>query len=256
MDDVPDVEALSAGVDARAGGTSAIDRLAAAAATAGRLRERGDELLDRYVQQARARVCSWAEIGAALGVSKQAAQQRFVALGPERPEWPEHFTEDARLVIAAACDEAHALRHHYLGTEHFLLALAQDDGLAGTTLARLGMDAPTVRAGIDRVVGPGHAGARATLGVAPRAKRALEAARAQARQLGHRRCANPEHLLLAISAQRDGAAAKIIREHGTTDDDVRDQLAHLLAGEAPELAARLRRRRRRRLRPGRRRAAA
>ena len=70
------LEALSAPIDKAADATP-LDRLGAAAATANELRGLSDALLDRYVQAARADGSSWTEIGAALGVTKQAAQQRF-----------------------------------------------------------------------------------------------------------------------------------------------------------------------------------
>ena len=113
-----------------------LDRLGAAAATANELRGLGDELLDRYVQAARAEGRSWSEIGTALGVTKQAAHERFV----DAPlAWPTNFNRPAREVVARALAEARAFGHRYLGTEHLLLALTADRGLAGATLAELGV---------------------------------------------------------------------------------------------------------------------
>jgi ATP-dependent Clp protease ATP-binding subunit ClpA len=74
----------------------------------------------------------------------------------------------------------------------------------------------------------------------------LAAARKEARRLGHR-CADVEHLLLAVS-RCEGVAAQILGALGSPPEDVRGQLAELLAGEAPELAAALRAPPRRRLR--------
>jgi hypothetical protein len=59
---------------------SSLERLGAGVRISGELRERGDQVGDRYVQAARAEGRSWTQIGDVLGVSKQAAQQRFVAL--------------------------------------------------------------------------------------------------------------------------------------------------------------------------------
>src|SRR2546427_7114657 len=64
-----------------------LERLAAAVDLAERMRERADELVDHFVQAARANACSWTEIGGILGVTKQGAQQRFVTL-PGSPTWP------------------------------------------------------------------------------------------------------------------------------------------------------------------------
>jgi hypothetical protein len=85
----------------------------------------------------------------------------------------------------------------------------------------------------------------ATLGISPRTKRVLEAAGIQA---AGSVIAAREHVLLALSAQRDAVAAQILRDLGASDDQLRFQLSELLAGEAPELAAMLREPPRRRLR--------
>jgi ClpA/ClpB-like protein len=239
---VPSVEALSAAVEGRADGAL---RLATAAAMAGELHDRGDELLDRYVRLARAEQRSWTEIGAALGVTKQAVQQRFVTASA--PAWPKGFDDDGRALLTTAQAHARRFRHRYLGTEHLLLALTADPGLAGTTLARLNVDPDLVNERILQTVGAGHSSQRGTLGISPRTKRVLEAAGKQARRLGSR-CAAPEHVLLALSAQRDAVGAEILRSAGATDNVLRDQLADLLVGEAPELAARIRPRAPRRLR--------
>src|SRR5439155_19616460 len=126
------VERLAASIDAQAPGGSNLERLSAAATTARELRDVADQLLDRYVQAARAQACSWAQIGEALGVTKQAAHERFTVPAPEPPVWPEQFSAPAGGVIAAAQREARSLGHRYPGTEHVLLALTADDGLART----------------------------------------------------------------------------------------------------------------------------
>src|SRR5213078_1745111 len=101
---------LSNPIDAAAG-SSPLDRLTAASATADELRDLSDALLDRYVQAARADGRSWTEIGAALGVTKQAAHERFV----DAPlEWPQNFNEPARAVVARALEEARGFGHRYL----------------------------------------------------------------------------------------------------------------------------------------------
>jgi ATP-dependent Clp protease ATP-binding subunit ClpA len=205
--------------------------------------------LDRYVAAAREHRRPWSEIGAALGISKQAAQQRFVVAAVDPNAWPKDFHEQARSIVPAAQVHARRLRHRYLGTEHLLLALADDTCLAGTTLDRLGVDATKVNENILRIIGLGHSGETAALGITPRTKRVLEAAGHEARRLGHRcSIASPEHVLLALSAQHDGVAAEILRELGASDDRVRQQLAELLQSEAPELAAKIREPRRRRMR--------
>jgi hypothetical protein len=245
------VDQLSAAVAAQARSDDPVDQLATAVAISGELRALSDELLDRYVSAAREQQRPWSEIGAALGVSKQAAQQRFAAAPVDVEAWPKDFDDDARALLPAARVHARRFRHRYLATEHLLLALTADAGLAGTTLARLGVDATNVSERIEQIVGAGHSSETATLGISSRAKRVLEAAGQEGRRLGHRcATASPEHVLLALSAQHDAVAAQILRDLDVNDDRLRHELSELLAGEAPDLAAAIRQPPRRRLRRG------
>ncbi len=229
------LEQLSAPIEADAA-AGVLDRLGAAAATASELRGLGDELLDRYVQAARAEGRSWSEIGTALGVTKQAAHERFV----DAPlAWPENFNDPAREVVARALAEARGFGHRYLGTEHLLLALTSDSGLAGATLADLGVTGRAVRDAIERIIGRGRSSESSTLGITPRTKRVLEAAVREPKRAGRQRCADPEHLLLALAAS-DGVARDILVELGAGEAAVRERLASLLEREAPEIAAMLR----------------
>ena len=228
---------------------SPLDRLSAASATADELRALGDALLDRYVQAARADGRSWTEIGAALGVTKQAAHERFVD-GPLA--WPANFNEPARRLVARALSEARDFGHRYLGTEHLLLALSTDNGLAGVALAELGLDERVVRSSIERVIGRGRSGKGAALGITPRTKRVFETALEEAKRLSGQRCADSEHLLLALAAS-NGVAGEILAANGADEPAVRERIATLLEREAPEIAAKLRRpERRHRRRRGRR----
>lgn len=229
------LETLSGPIDDLVG-ASPLDRLGAAAATASELRGLGDALLDRYVQAARADGRSWTEIGAALGVSKQAAHERFV----DAPlAWPMNFNEPARETVARALREARGFGHRYLGTEHLLLALSTDRGLAGAALMELGVTERVVRDSIERIIGRGRSGDDAALGITPRTKRVFEEAVKEAKRLAHQRCADNEHLLLALG-RSDGVAADILAAHAAGERAIRGQLATLLEREAPEIAARLR----------------
>src|SRR5215471_14162962 len=81
------------------------------------LTDLGDQLVDHYVHAARAEGASWSQIGDALGVSKQAAQQRRTDPTFER------FTPRARHVLVLAHDRARTLRHDQVGTGHLLLGI-------------------------------------------------------------------------------------------------------------------------------------
>jgi Clp amino terminal domain, pathogenicity island component len=229
------LEQLSAPIETDPG-AGALDRVRAAAATANELRCLADELLDRDVQGARADGASWSDIGTALGVTKQAAHERFV----DAPlAWPQNFSDPARAVVARALEEARGFGHRYLGTEHLLLARSAEPGLAGTTLAELGVSEHGVRASIERMIGCGRSGDSATLGITPRAKRVLAAAVKEAKRVGRQRCADSEHLLLALAAS-EGVARDILAQHQAGEDALRDRLASLIESQAPEIAAKLR----------------
>ena len=98
----------------------------------------------------------------------------------------ERFTERARQAVVLAGDEARALKHNYLGTEHILLGLLrEDEGIAGRVLESFGITVEEVRAWVARVVGEGDEGRGRSC--SPQAKKAAGAPLAR-RLLGHKRC--------------------------------------------------------------------
>ena len=88
-----------------------LERLTAAVTLAERVRGSADELVDHFVQAARAAGCSWAEIGRTLGVSKQAAQQRFVTVAPTDEAWPPGLDQGAGAAFASAAGDRRSPRH-------------------------------------------------------------------------------------------------------------------------------------------------
>lgn len=241
----PSLDTLITAVDtAVAPDASPLDRLATARRLADTLRARSDELLDHYVDAARQADSSWTEIGCTLGVTKQAAQQRYVALTPPRPgDLPSGLAGPAAAVFLAAAAAAREHGHHYLRPEHLVLGLlAQPDELAARALAELGVTPDKVRADLVQRLGRAAARPDGSLGVAPQTKRLLELAKAFAKRLGHN-CTRPEHILLAAVAPRlHSPAAALLADCGAGAEAVRDQLAAMLLHEAPELAKRLHRR--------------
>src|SRR4051812_43216665 len=103
--------------------SSPLKRLGFAVSRSAELYEICDDLVGRFVEDARRGGCSWTEIGGVLGVTKQAAQQRFPSAGAEL--WPVGFREDAQHALGAAGERARRFGHPYLGTEHVLLALTE-----------------------------------------------------------------------------------------------------------------------------------
>jgi hypothetical protein len=238
VDPVPSIEQLTAAVESG----SPLERMGAASELAARLRSRGDELLDHFVDAARASGASWTEIGCSLGTSKQAAQQRFSALAdPPAGQAPFGLTGPAAGALEAAAGHARALGHHYLRPEHLMLALVeQPEELGGQVLAELGVSSRKVRAEIERRLGTAPARPTGSLGVAPQTKRLLELARTIAKSLGHR-CPRSEHILLAATSPKLGSpAATLLGDCGAEPAQIRDAVTRALLKEAPELAVPMR----------------
>src|SRR5919204_1140097 len=146
---------IAALVEQRTESTAPLDRLQAAVSVVDELRGVGEEVLDRFVAEARAAGSSWSQIGAALGVSKQAAQQRFPAGGP-LSSWPYRVTDTVRAAMVVAQEESRELGHNYVGNEHLLLGLlAQTDGMAADVLSALGITREAILARSRKVVGAG-----------------------------------------------------------------------------------------------------
>jgi hypothetical protein len=233
-------------VEARAPDGGPLARLRAAVETARELDELSEQLLDRFVLDARASGSSWTEIGAPLGVSKQAAQQRFTApLTIDEGAWPERLSDAARRAVTLGAEEARAHGHPFLGTEHVLVGLlAQDGGIAARALAALEIGEAAVRDRLREVLGARGPSGKESLCVMPRLKQALELARRQADALG-RDCADTEHLLLGLVQVRGALAGQILADLGAGPERVRAQLASMLGVDAADLVAPADRRRRR-----------
>ena len=221
-----------------------LEQLTEASEMAARLRARGDELLDHFVDAARAGGASWSEIGCALGTSKQAAHERFGALADPPPGQPPFgLTGSAADVLSAAADEARHLGHHFIKPEHLVVGLlAQPDELAAEALAELGVTAEAARKLVTQRLGTGAPRPTGSLGVAPESKRLLDLARAIAKSLGNR-CPKTEHILLAATSPKlHSSATELLGGLGASPERVRDQLSRMLLAEAPELAERVRNR--------------
>jgi len=145
------------------------------------------------------------------------------------------FTEKARRVILLAREEAKRLDHDYLGTEHLLLGLIREgEGVAALALQNLGIDLEQVRQEVEKAVGRG--GGSLFLGqipFTPRAKKVLELAVTEARNLGHNYIGT-EHLLLGLIREGEGVAAQILTNLGADLERVREEVIALL-GEKSSL---------------------
>jgi ATP-dependent Clp protease ATP-binding subunit ClpC len=153
------------------------------------------------------------------------------------------FTERARQAVVLAQDEARALNHNYIGTEHILLGLLrEEEGLGARVLVSLGVSAEDVRGQVTQIVGKGDEVSTAQqIPFTPRAKKVLELSLREALSLGHRYIGT-EHVLLGLAAEGEGVAARILLDTGVTAEALRDAVIRALGGAPVEAPRGVRRR--------------
>src|SRR5947207_9407082 len=116
----------------------------------------------------------------------------------------ERFTERARRVVVLAQEEARALNHNYIGTEHILLGLVYDgEGVAAEALESLGISLEAVRLQVEEIIGRGASASTGHIPFTPRAKKVLELSLREALQLGHDYIGT-EHILLGLIREGEG----------------------------------------------------
>jgi ATP-dependent Clp protease ATP-binding subunit ClpC len=147
-----------------------------------------------------------------------------------------NFTERVRKVLAMAREEAARLHHEYVGTEHILLGLIREgEGVAAAVLQNLNVDLDEIQQKIEETVKKGKA-SQATgpdLPYTSRAKKVLELAMGEARELNHS-YVGTEHLLLGLLREEKGIAAQVLTDAGVNLDAARAETLRLLGTEMPQ----------------------
>jgi ATP-dependent Clp protease ATP-binding subunit ClpC len=150
----------------------------------------------------------------------------------------ERFTERARQVVVLAQDEARTLKHNYIGTEHLLLGLIQEEeGVAARALDSLGVTLDEVRAQVGRIVGQGDEVVTGQIPFTPRAKKILELALRESRSLGTDYIGT-EHILLGLAREDEGVAARILLDFGVDAETVRTEVIRMLGGPGGQVSPR------------------
>ena len=223
----------------RACSSEPLEALASAARRQQELTDLGEKLLDHFVQEARTAGCLWSQIGTALGVTRQAAQQRHSTLrsligqlkgGVESVMEGafSRFSDRARLVVVLAQDEARRLGHNYIGTEHLLLGLlVEGEGIGARALQEAGITLDTARAGVEKIVGCGQETPGGHLPFVSRAKKVLELALRESLRLNHNYIGT-EHILLGLLREGEGAGVQVVIAAGVQHDQLRDSVLTLL----------------------------
>ena len=195
-----------------------IRQIAAAERIAGELNTLGDSLVGFFVELARAEGCSWADIGAPRGLSRQGAQQRYAPLIAHltvedlvRTGALERFTDDALGCLRHAQTRAARLGHDAVDSGDLLVAILDDPaGLARTVIRGLDADPADVRAALGPEPADDQLAAQPAIG--PDVRRAIDGAIAEA----HGHDVTVAHLFLGLLRTPGSLAGQALTAHGIT----------------------------------------
>jgi hypothetical protein len=222
---------------------TALDHVSAAMRVSEHLDELADHLIGHFVDQARKAGASWTEIGQSMGVTKQAAQKRFV---PKATEWPEEpdeggwhaaltdafrahpfsrFTPRAKGSIKAAAEEARERRHNHVYPEHIALGLLHEpEGLAALAIEALGVQQEAARQALAAALAAvAEEPVTGKIPFTPRAKKIMELAVREALTMGHNYIGT-EHLLLGVLEDEERAGVATLTGLGVTPSRARQWL--------------------------------
>jgi ClpX C4-type zinc finger/Clp amino terminal domain, pathogenicity island component len=199
-----------------------LDRVEAALAVSEELAACADELIGQFVEEARGAGCSWTEIGQRIGVSKQAARQRFAdPRRRARQSW--RLSARAAGCLESAAREAAADGAAEVGTHHQLIGLFHE-GVAAAVLEKLGLRADAVRAAA-RELFPGREGppGEPAPQVSAEARETMPRAATIAQQAGGGDVGT-EHLLAALVLDPGSRARRVLSHLGVSTAAVKREL--------------------------------
>ncbi|MER6135379.1 Clp protease N-terminal domain-containing protein [Streptomyces sp. NPDC001815] len=185
----------------------ALDQLQDAVIAADHLGDVADHLIGHFVDQARRSGASWTDIGRSMGVTRQAAQKRFVPKAESDLDPSQGFsryTPRARNVVVVSQEAARAADHDQIRTEHLVLGLlAEPEGLGAKAITAQGVSLDTVREAATAGLPPRAATVPALIPFDAGAKKSLELTFREALRLGHNYIGT-EHILLALLEHEAG----------------------------------------------------
>ncbi|MFC9313914.1 Clp protease N-terminal domain-containing protein [Streptomyces nigra] len=207
-----------------------LDQLQDAVIAADHLGEVADHLIGHFVDQARRSGASWTDIGRSMGVTRQAAQKRFVPkegndLDPQQGFG--RYTPRARNVVMAAHNEAIAARNPEGRPEHLVLGLlAEPDGIAARAITARGVLLDTVRQAAAEALPPAADEIPELIPYGSGAKKVLELTFREALRLGHNYIGT-EHILLALLEFENGSG--VLSGLGLTKEDAEAYVTEALS---------------------------
>jgi len=205
-----------------------LDQLSDAVLAAEHLGEVADHLIGHFVDQARRSGASWTDIGKSMGVTKQAAQKRFVLRAETTTLDPnggfERFTPRARNSVVTAQNAAHEAGNDEITPDHLILGVLSDPEALVTKLLRAQrIDPESLRASI--TLPPAADTVPALIPFSGTARKALELTFREALRLGHNYIGT-EHILLALLELEDGSGP--LHQAGVDKDRTEADLAAAL----------------------------
>lgn len=144
----------------------------------------------------------------------------------------ERFTDRARRVIVLAQEEARALQHNYIGTEHLLLGLIREgEGVAAKALEAKGVTLEDTRKQVEEMIGKGNAAPNGHIPFTPHAKQVLELSLREALQLGHSYIGT-EHILLGLIREGEGVGTQVLIKMDVDLGELRSTTIDMIRGNA------------------------
>ncbi|MCX6015612.1 MAG: ATP-dependent Clp protease ATP-binding subunit [Chloroflexales bacterium] len=138
------------------------------------------------------------------------------------------FTKRAKQVLQYATEEARALNHSYIGTEHILLGLIREgEGVAARVLEDLGVQLAQTRHSVEFIVGIGEGESRADKELSARAKNVITLAIDEAKRLGHNYIGT-EHILLGLIRNGEGVATGVLDMLGVSLEQIKTSVMRVL----------------------------
>ena len=145
----------------------------------------------------------------------------------------QRFTERARKVVFYAQEEAQKFGEGYVSTEHLLLGLVREsDSVAARVLERLGVSLTRIRAEVEKQLPKGETGRSQDMSLTPRAKRVIDLAYDEARNINNNYIGT-EHLLLGLIREGDGLAGRVLAKLGVELDRTRREVMAIQDDDYP-----------------------
>ncbi|MEV4943296.1 Clp protease N-terminal domain-containing protein [Streptomyces zaomyceticus] len=213
----------------------ALDQLSGAVMAADHLGDVADHLIGHFVDQARRSGASWTDIGRSMGVTRQAAQKRFVPKDPDAEKTDPNagfnrFTPRARNVVMSSQNEATAVGNGEITTAHLALGLlAEPEGLAALWITSRGVTLDQVREAAAATLPPAVDDPPTLVPYDAAAKKVLELTFREALRLGHN-YVGTEHILLALLEHEDGSG--VLTGLGLDKETAEREISEMVASVA------------------------